>query len=299
MRIVIAGASGFLGTHLSTALSGRGHEVVKLVRRETTASGESTWDPYSDQIDDTVIAGADVVVNLAGAPTVGNPHSKKWASALLESRVTTTRVLAEHIARAATPPAYVAGNGISFYGDHGPQVVTEQSDSRGEALLTRVAREWQDAAQAAVAAGARVCVVRTAPVMDRRSAPLKQLTLLSKLGLGTRLGSGSQYFPMVSLRDWVGGVIHLVEHDSAAGPFNLCCPQTPTNREFTDTLARQVGRRAFLAAPAIVIEKAAGDMAPEVLGSVRAEPAALLATGYTFRDEDVSEVLRAGLASLT
>jgi len=295
MRIVVAGASGFLGTHLVSDLEGRGHDVARLVRREPAAAHEVSWDPYADRLDPAVIAEADVVVNLAGSPTAGNPHSRKWARALRESRVTTTRVLAGRIAAAANPPAFVAGNGISYYGDHGDEVLTEESDSRGEALLTRVTREWQAATGPAAEAGARVCVLRTSPVMDRRSTPLKQLALLSKLGLGTRLGNGRQYFPMISLRDWVGAVVHLVEHDTASGPFNLCCAVTPTNKEFTDALARAVGRRAFLAAPSFVIEKAAGAMAPEVLASVRAEPAALLKAGYTFRDEDVREVLAAGL----
>ncbi len=295
MRIVVAGASGFLGTHLVTDLKKQGHSVTKLVRRAASAPDESTWDPYTDQVDAGLVSDADVVINLAGAPTVGNPHSKKWARELMESRVATTRVLAERIAASTEPPAFVAGNGISFYGDHGAEVLSEQSESRGDALLTRVAREWQRATEPATEAGARVCVLRTAPVMDRRSSPLKQLRVLSRLGLGTRLGDGKQYFPMISLRDWVGGVAHLVGDDTASGAFNLCCAITPTNKQFTDALAHAVGRRAFLAAPALLIEKAAGEMASEVLGSVRAEPVALLAAGYTFRDADVTAVIATGL----
>ncbi len=295
MHIVVAGASGFLGTHLVSDLRGRGHRVTTLVRREASGADESRWDPYRDRLDDELMAAADVVVNLAGAPTVGNPHSKAWARELRDSRVLTTRLLADRIASTPTPAAFIAGNGISYYGDHGDEVLDEHADSRGDALLTRITREWQAATEPAVAAGARVCVVRTAPVMDRASAPLKQLALLTRLGLGTRLGDGQQYFPMISLRDWVGGVTHLVEHDTVSGPVNLCCPVTPTNKEFTDALARLLGRRARLVAPAFVIDKAAGALANEVLGSVRAEPAALLASGYAFADDDVRDVLATGL----
>ena len=296
MRCVVAGASGFLGTHLVGALRERGHDVVRLVRRRADAADEVSWDPYADRLDDAVVAGADVVVNLAGAPTAGNPHSRRWAHALRESRVVTTRLLAERIASASSPPAFLAGNGISYYGDHGDQVVTEDTDSRGDALLTKVAREWQLAADPAVEAGARVCVLRTAPVQDRRSPPLKQQALLFRLGLGARVGDGRQFDPVISLRDWVGAVVHLAEHDSVAGPVNLCCPETPRNAEFTAALARAVGRRARLAAPAFVVGPAAGAMAPELLGSTRAEPAALVGSGYDFRDEEVHAVLAAALA---
>ena len=295
LTIVIAGASGFLGTHLSRELTDRGHDVVALVRRPASSPSESTWDPYAEVYDRDVIERADVVVNLAGTPTIGNPHSRRWARELRESRVTTTRVLARAIAESRRKPAFVAGNAIAWYGDHGEQVVTEESQSSGDSLLTRVTREWQDAADPAAAAGARVCLLRTAPVMDRRSAPLKQLRLLTRLGLGARLGDGRQRMAMISLRDWAGGVAHLVEHESAAGPFNLCCPQTPTNAEFTQALARATHRKAFLVAPRFAIQAAAGPLAPEALGSINLRPAALEEAGYRFRDRTVDDVLRAAL----
>jgi uncharacterized protein (TIGR01777 family) len=266
-----------------------------LVRRPATGPGESTWDPYAATYEHDVIEAADVVVNLAGTPTAGNPHSHKWASELRESRVVTTRVLARAIASAPRPPAFLAGNGISWYGDHGSQVLTESADSRGHALLTEVTRDWQAAADPALAAGARVCFLRTAPVMDARSAPLKQLRRLFRLGLGARLGNGRQHMAMISLRDWVGGVAHLAEHDRAAGPFNLCCPQTPTNAEFTAALARAVHRPSFAFVPRAVINLGAGRMAPELLGSLNVRPEALEAAGHTFRDRNVDEVLAAAL----
>jgi uncharacterized protein (TIGR01777 family) len=295
MQIVMAGASGFLGTHLADELVARGHTVTRLVRRPARGPGESTWDPYAATYQRDVIEGADVVINLAGTPTAGNPHSKKWATELRESRVVTTRVLAEAVASLARPPALLAGNGISWYGDHGDQVLTESADSRGHSLLTEVTRDWQAAGDPALAAGARVCFLRTAPVMDARSAPLKQLRRLFRLGLGARLGDGRQHMAMVSLRDWVGGVVHLAEHDRAAGPFNLCCPHTPTNAEFTAALARAVHRPAFAFVPKTVINLGAGRMAPELLGSLNVRPQALESAGYTFRDRDVDEVLAAAL----
>lgn len=298
LHVVVAGSSGFLGTHLVTGLRERGHSVTTLVRRPAGPK-ESTWDPYADdpsaRVDLALIAAADVVVNLAGSPTLGNPHSKTWAEELLHSRVTTTRVLAEAIAQAATPPAYVAGSGIAYYGDHGEQVLTEAGDTRGHALLTEVCRQWEAAAGAAAQAGSRVVHLRTAPVMDRSSAPLKPLSLLFRTGLGGRLGSGRQHMPMISLRDWIGGVVHLAEHPSASGPANLCCVTTPTNAEFTRTLARALHRPAFAAVPAPILRTAAGRMAPELLGSVNVRPQTLLDAGYSFADPGVAEVVAAGL----
>ncbi len=294
MRFLIAGASGFLGTRLREGLATQGHHVTALVRRAPGPS-EVRWDPYGSKLGVEVVENHDVVVNLAGSPTLGNPHSKKWQGDLMNSRVTTTRVLAEAIAGSANKPAFLAGNGIGVYGDHGAEPLTEEAHSRGNALLTRVSRAWEQAAEPAAAAGARVCVLRTSPIYDRRSQPLGMLRLLFKAGLGGPLGDGSQYMPMISARDWVDAVIHLAETETASGPFNLCCEKAPTNEEFTRELARQLHRPAFLRVPAVVLRPAAGEMANELLGSVNCVPAALVASGFTHRDPDVGAVLREGL----
>lgn len=294
MRFLIAGASGFLGGRLREHLLAVGHDVTTLVRR-APGPGQAQWDPYSAALDVDLVEKADVVVNLAGSPTLGNPHSGRWADDLRSSRVTTTQVLAEAIAASNRRPAFLAGNGISYYGDHGDEPVTEDSPSRGDAFLTAVTIDWQAAAQPAVDAGARVCVLRTAPVLDRNSAPLRQLRLLFRLGLGGRLGNGRQYFPVISLQDWVGAVSFLAEHEDVAGPVNVCCPQTPTNAEFTKALARLVHRPAFLPVPAALLRPAAGRMAPELLGSIRAVPQVLLDEGFRFADRTVSDVLASAI----
>lgn len=295
MRFLIAGASGFLGGRLREHLLGVGHDVTTLVRR-APGPGQAQWDPYSATLDLDLVEKSDVVVNLAGSPTLGNPHSSRWADDLRSSRVTTTQVLADAIAASNRRPAFLAGNGVSFYGDHGDQPVTEETQSRGEAFLTSVTIDWQAATQPAVDAGARVCVLRTAPVLDQHSAPLRQLRLLFRLGLGGRLGNGRQYFPVISLQDWVGAVSFLAEHEDVAGPVNLCCPETPTNAEFTKALAALVHRPAVVPVPAALLRPAAGRMAPELLGSIRAVPQVLLDEGFRFADRTVTDVLASATA---
>lgn len=293
MHVLVAGSSGFLGTQLTQRLEHDGHTVTPLVRRAPQA-GERRWDPYAGPLDPATVEDVDVVVNLAGSPTLGNPHSSRWARELERSRVTTTRVLTEAVAASDRRPAFLAGNGISYYGDHGDQRLDESADSRGEALLTRVTRHWQAATTPAADAGARVAVIRTAPVLDAASAPLRQLRLLFSTGMGGRLGSGRQYFPVISLRDWVGGVAHLVTSE-LDGPVNLCAPEPPTNAEFTAALGSALHRPTLAPVPAAAIRLAAGPMAPEVLNSVRAVPRALLDDGYVFADGDVSAILATAL----
>ncbi len=295
MRIIVAGASGFLGSHLVDGLRANGDEVRALVRSAPSAPDQLRWDPTNGRLDPAALDGVDVVVNVAGSPTIGNPHSKKWARNLLESRLSTTRTLAEAIAQHPGRPAFLAQNGVGWYGDHGPEVITETSDSRGDAFMTKVSRDWQAAATPAVDAGARVCVLRTVPVYDRTSPPLKQLLLMFKLGLGAQLADGRQFFPVISLRDWVNATIHLAHDTSVSGPVNLSAPRTPTNAEFTQALARAVHRKALLRVPGFVIRPAAGRMANEILGSLNVVPEVLDKSGFRFQDEDVDDVLAEAL----
>jgi uncharacterized protein (TIGR01777 family) len=290
MRFLVAGASGFLGSHLRTTLVEAGHDVTALVRRAPGA-GEAQWDPYSADLDLGLVERADVVGNRAGSPTLGNPHSRAWAERLRPSRGSTTQVRADAIAASDRRPAFLAGNAVGFYGDHGDQPVAEDADSRGDSLLSAVTIAWQAAAQPAVDAGARVCILRTSPVMDRRNPPLRQQLLQFKAGLGGRMGSGRQYMPMISLRDWLAAVTFLAEHDETSGPVNHCCPQPPTNAEFSRQLARLVHRPSVLHLPAGVLKIAAGPMAPELLGSVRVVPRVLTDAGFQFTDRDVAEIL--------
>jgi uncharacterized protein (TIGR01777 family) len=296
MRLLVAGSTGFLGSHLVEGLRAAGDDVVRLVRRPPTAPDEVPWDPAAGVLDLSALDGIDVVVNVAGSPTIGNPHSKKWARNLRASRLSTTRTLAEAIAAHDAHPVYVAQNALGWYGDHGCEVVTESSDSRGASFMTLVCREWQQATDPAAEAGARVALLRTVPVMDRTAPPLKQLALAFRLGLGAQLSDGRQFFPVISLRDWTAAAVHVCHDAAISGPVNLCAPRTPTNAEFTHALARALHRKALVRVPAFAIKVGAGRMAGEVLGSVNVRPEVLDRAGFEFSDHDVDDVLALGLA---
>ncbi|QZY30382.1 TIGR01777 family oxidoreductase [Nocardioides coralli] len=292
MQILMAGSSGFMGQALTTRLRSAGHDVVRLVRRVPEASDERQWDPAAGELDAGLVADADVVVNLCGSPLLGIPYLPSHHRRLYESRIGPTRLLADAIAAAGSPPALVNAGGCSHYGDHGSEVVIESSELRGgDAPLERVARDWETATKPAGEAGARVCILRTAPVMSRGSQAMKLLTPMFRFGLGARLSSGDQFFPVLSQQDWLGAAMLLVTSDTASGPFNVCTPVTPTNAEFTEALADAVNRKAFLAVPSPVLRLGAGPMAVELLRSLNLHPAALLAEGYEFSDPDVDAVL--------
>ena len=295
MRFVVAGASGFLGTALRDHVARDGHEVVRLVRGEPVSPQESRWDPSLGEVDQEVVERADVVVNLAGAPIAHWPWTESYQRKLLESRVATTGTLARAVAAAATRPVLLAQNGIAGYGDRGDEVLTEDSSTDAPTALGKVTRAWEDATRPARDAGARVCVMRTSVVLDRRGGALKAMLLPFRLGLGGPLGSGEQYFATISLTDWLRAVSHLAGNEGSEGAYNLAGPNTTTNREFTRELGRLLNRPTVLPAPARPIRMVLGELSNELLGSARVEPARLQDEGFAFEHTTVGSRLDAGL----
>lgn len=296
MRFCLAGASGFLGTALEAHLRERDHDVVRLVRRPARHRLEVRWDPAEGIVDQDVIDDVDVVVGLSGAPIAHWPWTASYKRTLLASRLGPTRTLAAAIARAPRPPAFVSGSGINAYGDDRGETVLDEATPRGPGFLADVVEEWEGAASEAVEAGARVCFVRTAPVMDRSGGLLPVVALPFRVGVGGRLGSGAQYFPMVTLRDWLRAVTRLAEDGETSGAYNVVAPEPSTNADFTKTLASALHRPALVPAPAFAMRLVLGGLSTMALGSLRAVPKRLEDDGFVFADPDVRAVVRTALA---
>lgn len=297
MRFLIAGASGFLGTALRDRLARDGHQVVRLVRGEPVSAEESGWDPRSGAIDARVVEDADVVVNLAGASFVHWPFTAGYQEEFRQSRIGTTRLLAETIAGSTRRPAFLAQNGTSYYGDRGEEVLTEDSPEGDDgAFLNALTKPWQAAADPAVEAGARVCVLRTGAVLHRRGGAFAPLQRIFRLGLGGPAGDGRQYFPTISLADWVRAVVFLGTHDECSGTYNLTGPAPSTNAEFTRELGRMLHRPTLLRVPEAPVRAIVPQLAPELFNSVRAEPRRLQDAGFEFEHPTVNARIAAALS---
>lgn len=295
MRFVLAGASGFLGTAWRDHLAQQGHEVVRLVRGDVMSANESSWDPMRDQVDQAVIESADVVACLSGANIAHFPWSPSYRRTFVDSRVKTTATLARAIARSERKPAFLAQNGISGYGDRGDAASTEDTPTDAEGFMAQLTRDWEAATEPAAEAGARVVVMRSAVVLDKRGGALKPLLLAFKAGVGGPLGSGDQYFPTISLTDWLRAATWLAENDDARGAYNLAGPNQATNKEFGRVLGHMVHRPAFFRVPSAAIKLALRDASSDIIGSLRVEPRRLPEEGFEFAHPTLESRLAAAL----
>jgi uncharacterized protein len=298
MRVVVSGASGFLGTKLVERLRTAGHDVVRLVRR-AAGRGEMRWDPAAGTIDPLVLHKADAVVNLSGA----NVGDKRWTAAykreLLTSRTAATGTLVGAIQKlppGERPRALLQMSGVDWYGDPGEAAVDETSAATGGGFLTEMAQAWERAAAPVADAGVRLVCLRTGLPMGVEGGYLKPLLLPFRLGVGGRLGDGSGWLPWISIPDWLAAMEFLLANDDVAGPVNLTGPEPVRNREFAKALGRALHRPALFPVPTPALKIVAGtQFAGEILASRRVLPAVLRDRGFVFAHLTIDDALAVAL----
>ncbi|WP_327291491.1 TIGR01777 family oxidoreductase [Streptomyces sp. NBC_01198] len=295
MRIAVTGASGLIGSALTTSLGADGHDVVRLVRREPQHPGEARWDPQRRALDPGVLAGCQAVVHLAGAG-VGD---RRWTDArkkeLYDSRILGTATITAAVAGMDTPPeVLLCGSAIGYYGDTGNDWVDEDSPP-GTGFLADLVRDWEAAAEPAAAAGVRTAFARTGLVVARHGGAWGRLFPLFKAGLGGRLGNGRQFWSFISLHDEIAAMRHILDTPALSGPVNLTAPEPLMNREVTAAMGRALHRPTLATVPAPALRLALGEFAGDVLGSQRVRPKRLLESRFTYAFPEVDQAIGAAL----
>ena len=303
MSILIAGSSGLLGRALTVSLQSDGVAVRRLVRSDSPGEG-IRWDPASGVFPASALDGVDVVVNLAGRSIGDRRWSDKEKKALWDSRVGTTRLVAEAIARSAHHPALINASAVGYYGDGGSAELVEESPP-GEGSLARLCIDWEAATRPAAAAGSRVVLLRTGIVLSARGGALGRLLApfgprwLSpyRWGLGGVVGKGNQWWSWISLRDQVRVMRHAID-SSMSGPVNSVAPEAITHRQFIKALGRALHRPVVIPIPRFVLSMILGGELARALvfEGQRVVPTRLNAAGFEWLDTDLDTALHRALA---
>jgi uncharacterized protein (TIGR01777 family) len=286
MRIVITGATGFIGRNLVAALQKAGHDIVTLGRGE---SATHRWDTLSDA-PAAAFEGAAAVVHLAGEPV-----AQKWTpeakSRIRDSRVLVTERLVHGLSIARhRPQALICASAVGYYGDRGDELLPEDAGP-GSGFLPKVCREWEAKADLAASLGMRVVKVRTGIVLGPDGGALKEMLTPFKMGVGGRLGDGRQWMPWIHLDDIVGIFRHVAE-GTFAGPLNGVAPGIVTNAQFTDALGQALHRPTVLPVPGFALKLMFGEMADVLLGSQKVIPRATEKSGYRFQYPELGAALK-------
>jgi uncharacterized protein (TIGR01777 family) len=299
-KILIAGATGLIGTALAASCARDGITVAALVRDVARAAPRlpgatlHAWDATKGPPPPDAFEGVDAVVNLVGESVAGKRWSEAHKQRLRESRVTATRLLVDGMRqRAKRPRVLVQASGIGIYGDRGDDLLTEASPP-GTGFMAELARDWEAEAQKAAELGVRVVLLRSGMVLSASGGLLASILTPFRLGIGGHVGKGNQWMPWIHVDDEVGLIRHAVATENVSGPLNAVAPEPATNEQFTTALGRALRRPTVLAAPAFALRLAlGGEMANELmLASQRAMPVRTLETGYKFKQPLLEPALK-------
>ena len=296
MKVVVTGSTGLIGSALVPHLRNSGHDVVRLVRRSPGSTDEARWDPVAGTVDPAALDGVDGAIHLAAAGIGDQRWTEAYKREILDSRVLGTATLARAMAELDRKPAVlVSQSAAGWYGDTGDAEVDESAPNAKGRFPADVVRAWEASADPAREAGIRVVHPRSGLVMTRRGGALKRMLPIIRLGGGGPLGSGRQYWPIISLNDEIRALTYLLT-SALEGPVNVCIPQVPTNKDFTKRVGAALHRPTLLPAPSFAIKAVIGGFADEVLASTRMVPKKLLADGFVFEDPTTDDVVRSALA---
>ncbi len=292
--IVIAGASGTIGTALEKYLLEKGNSVKRLVRRGESNDSEIFWDPKNNKLDPKRLTGIDAVVNLAGVGIGDKKWSQKRMDQILQSRIKATELLSETLSGLKSdngPAVLINASAIGYYGSTGTTHITEET-RQGEGFLALVCSEWEKSTQEAEKAGIRVAHARTGVVLSSSGGLLKRLLPLFKLGIGGQIGSGKQMMSWISLRDEISAISWMIEKE-IEGAVNLVSPEPASNLEFTKTLGTLLKRPTILKVPTAALNLLYGKQLVEelMLSSQSVFPKKLLDNNFSFLDASLKDAL--------
>lgn len=294
-KILITGASGFVGGNLSRFFLDKGYSVTGLgtskthplsgdypqfnwVSADTTREGE--WQSH--------VASSDIVINLAGR-NIFKYWTKNYKQAIHDSRIKTTRNIVNAMEK-GKPQQLLTTSAVGIYGDCGDDLLTEDIGP-GKGFLADVCQEWEKIGTQAREKDVKTAVMRFGVVLGKNGGALAAMLPAFKFFAGGPLGSGRQWFPWIHMRDLAGAVEFIIQGEDRDGVFNFTGPDPVRQKDFARALGRALNRPAFMPAPSFIIKTVMGELGDSLLQSQRAIPRNLEQAGYGFLFRDAESAL--------
>ena len=295
-KVLITGGTGLIGIHLRRALQKCGYEVAILSRANKIDDEFQTylWDLDKNEIDKEVLNSVDYIIHLAGV----NVGEKRWTSKrkqlILDSRIKSGELILNNIGwQNCQLKAYITASGTGYYGAITSDKIFSELDSAANDFLGQVCEKWEQLADGFAEKGIRSVKIRTGVVLTNRGGALSKMLVPVKLGIGSAIGSGNQYFPWIHIDDLCNIYIKAIEDTNMIGAYNAAAPEYITNKQFTHTIARHLKKPFwFPNIPSFVIRALFGEMSAILLNGSRVSSEKILNSGFVFKYPKLQDALK-------
>ncbi|MBM6550030.1 TIGR01777 family oxidoreductase [Marinomonas ostreistagni] len=288
MKVLITGANGFVATNLYPTLTAAGFEVFALIHKHQGSIPSYVQKLKIDEISDHYF---DAIVNLAGAGIADKRWSAERQKELLDSRVGFTESLLNKLK--TKPKVLLNASAVGYYGFDRSKTFTETTTAN-PGFTHQLCSAWEYTAKKFEAFDTRVVIFRLGVVLGHGGA-LNKMKWPYKLGFGSKIGDGQQYFPWIHVHDVCRFIWTALEQPDYQGIYNLVAPEVVNQETFSRTYAEVLRRPHLLTTPAWVLDKAMGDMGSLLTRGQKVVPMRLEEQGFEFE----YPTLKAALKSLT
>ena len=299
MKILVAGATGFIGKKLVKTLDQKGHEIVVLTRNRETARFHipihceiQQWDPEKSPLSTNSLKDVDVVINLSGENIASSFWTETQKRKLMDSRKMSVRRIVKAMAVMNTKPkVFISASAVGFYGNRSNEELQETS-SAGEGFLSKVCQSWENEITEAEELGIRTVIFRLGMVLGHDGGALEKIMPAFKLGLGGKLGDGSQWMSWIHINDFIDMIVYSIENPSIKGIINAVSPNPVKNIEFTKTLGRLVKRPTILPVPGIALKVVLRDLSDLLLYSQKVSADKICKNGFKFTYSKIEQAFK-------
>ena len=296
MRVLITGATGLVGTHLTKLFRQKGIEVNYLTTgrdkiKKVKGFQGYFWDPENGEMDISAIEGVDVIFHLAGAG-IANRWTESYKKEIIDSRVKSAKLLYDTLQNSSHGVSrFISASGIGVYPDSLLKLYTEDNEAVDDSFVGEVVERWETAAMEFIDIGINVSIIRLGMVLAKEGGALPKLKEPTALNVGAPLGSGKQWQSWIHIDD-IAGIFNYVMENELDGIYNAVAPNPVTNKELVECIAKNLGNSVWLPRiPAVALQLALGEMSKVVLSSQLVSSEKIEKAGYDFKYKNLSKAL--------
>lgn len=297
MKILIAGATGFVGTYLIDYLLEKGYSINALSRSKQVSHHKNLvyfrWDIHQQYIETNAFENVDTIINLTGANIGEKRWTKERKSEIISSRIKSIDLLYQYVSENKfSINTFISSSAVGYYGAVTTDEMFKETAENGTDFLVTVCKEWENKAMKFNDIGIRTVLLRKGVIIGKDGGIVQKLAPLAKLGINVSLGSGKQYLPWIDIRDLVKLYEFILSNSNINGIYNTVSSEIITMNEFSKTLLKSYKMRTILPnAPSFIIRLLFGEMSVMFLEGSKVSNEKLKKTGFSFEFDTIEKSL--------